>query len=108
MQITRINRFYAAEGMSHTLLRFLKTVLSDLEHAQGLISCQLLQSAEAPRDITVIEVWASIHDHMEAAKIIPQEKLAEVIPLLDAPPTGSYYSIAKSIVGEDAESMHTI
>jgi len=108
MQITRINRFYAAEGMSHSLLRFLKAVLADLEKAQGLVSCQLLQSAEAPRDIAVIEVWESIHDHMEAAKLIAPERLADVLPLLDAPPTGSYYSVAKSIAKESEAAHPTI
>lgn len=97
MNITRLNQFHAADGRAHQLLGFLKTVLSDLERCPGLVSAQLLQSAEAPRDLVIVEVWDSIKSHQDAAKSIAPERVQEILALLDTPPKGSYFSLARSV-----------
>jgi heme oxygenase (mycobilin-producing) len=95
MTITRLNQFHAADGKALQLVNLLKTVITDLEVCEGLISAQLLQSAESPRDIVIVEVWESIKSHQDAAKTIAPERIRDVLVLLDAPAKGSYFSVAK-------------
>ncbi len=97
MNITRLNQFHAADGKAHQLLGYLKTVLSDLELCSGLISAQLLQSAENPRDMVLIEVWDSIKSHQDATRSIAPERVQQILSLLDVPAKGSYFSIARTV-----------
>lgn len=92
MTITRINHFVAKEELENTLHAFLQSVISVILECPGCISCEILRSVESPAQLAIIEKWESIAAHQEAAKAIPQEKLAEVMALLASPPSGSYYT----------------
>lgn len=97
MNITRLNQFHAADGKAHQLLGLLKSVLAELELCPGLISAHLMQSAENPRDLVIHEVWDGIKSHQDAARSISPERVQQILGLLDAPPKGSYFSVAASV-----------
>lgn len=97
MNITRLNQFHAAEGKAHQLMGLLKSILLDLEECPGLLKAQLMQSAENPRDLVILEVWDSIKSHQDAAQAISPERIKEVVGLLDAPAKGAYFSVASSV-----------
>lgn len=96
MNITRINQFHAADGKAHQLLGLLKTIVDEIGNCQGLVHAELLQSAEHPCDLIITEVWDCIKSHQDAAKSISSERIKEVIALLDHPPKGSYFTVARS------------
>lgn len=96
MNITRINQFHAADGKAHQLLGLLKSIVDELGDCQGLVHAELLQSAEHPRDLVITEVWDSIKSHQEAARSIAPERVKEVVSLLDQPPKGSYFTVART------------
>ena len=91
MSITRINHFEAAEGKGADLLAFLRDVVAIVRTQHGCQACHLLRDAQEPRRIAIVEQWESIAHHQVAAKAISREQLAQVMPLLAAPPTGNDY-----------------
>ena len=91
MSITRINHFEAAEGKDHELRQFLKGVIKVVQAVDGCLSCKLLQDPDQPRRLAIVEVWDSVAAHQAAAKAIPPEEIAQVLPLLAGQPTGNYY-----------------
>ena len=91
MSITRINHFEAAEGKSVELRDFLRGVVAVVERQAGCQSCQLLRELQEPRRIAMVEVWESVAHHQAAAKAIPPEQIAQVMPLLAVPPRGNYF-----------------
>jgi quinol monooxygenase YgiN len=92
MSITRINEFTAKEGQGDSLRDLLRLFLATLDSAAGCQSCQVLQSAEHPTRIVVIEVWDSMEAHQASVKNIAPEALAQIMPLLDGTPKGEYFS----------------
>lgn len=93
MTITRINLFTAKPGAEQQLHQFLSSVISVIKSCQGCISCMLLQGAEDPSQLAIIEEWESIKAHQAAASAIPPEKLAEAMAMFAEPPRGMYYKV---------------
>ena len=91
MNVTRINRFEAKEGMAINLHEFLMSIVPLIEQSQGCASCQVLQNQENHNEFVVIEEWGSVSAHQASAKNIPPEKIRAVMPLLANAPNGSYY-----------------
>jgi quinol monooxygenase YgiN len=91
MSITRITRFQAKPGMVDQLRAFLQTVISMVLQAPGCETCRLLHNQEHDHELVIIEEWVSVAAHQAAAKNIPSEKIAEVMPMLANPPSGAYY-----------------
>jgi quinol monooxygenase YgiN len=91
MNVTRINRFKAKEGMAISLHEFLMSIVPLVEQSQGCASCQVLQNQENQNEFVVIEEWGSVSAHQASAKNIPPEKIRAVMPLLASPPNGLYY-----------------
>ena len=91
MGITRINHFETAEGKDAELLDFLRGVVAVVQGLDGCQSCHLLRDTQEPRRLAIVEVWDSIAHHQAAAKAIPPEQIAKVMPLLAAPLKGTYY-----------------
>lgn len=89
--ITRINQFEAKKGLEEKLFEFLQSVISIIEQSPGCHSCQLLRSTDNPAQLAIIEEWASIEDHQNAAKAISPEKMAQAMALFAKPPFGAYY-----------------
>ena len=89
--ITRINQFEAKKDSEHKLFEFLQSIISVIEKCPGCKSCQLLRSTDNPAHLAIIEVWASIEDHQNAAKAISPEQLAQAMALFAKPPSGTYY-----------------
>ncbi len=91
MAISRINDFYAAAGKQQALRAFLESVLAMIKGAAGCQEVELLVDQENAAHLVILERWDSVAAHQEAARLIPQSKLAEVGPLLAEPPRGRYY-----------------
>lgn len=92
MSTTRINEFMAKAGQGEHLRDLLSSFLAPLESVAGCQSCQVLQSAEQPTKIVVIEVWESVAAHQASVKDISPEAVAQLMPLLDGAPKGEYFS----------------
>ena len=94
MAITRINDFHAAPGRDADLRAFLQSIISTITSAAGCISVDLLVDHGDPTHIVIVERWVDIPAHQAAATLIPPSQLAQVQPLLAAPPRGVYYDPA--------------
>lgn len=92
MNVTRINKFEAKEGMATDLHTFLISIVPLIEQSKGCTSCQVLQNQERRNEFVVIEVWDSVPAHQASVKNIPPEKVAVIMPLLASPPCGAYYA----------------
>lgn len=92
MSITRINHFEAKEGCEAELAAFMQNVVTRVSNAEGCIRCRLLQGAENPAQLAVIEEWQSIAHHKAAASIIPKEQIERAMVLFAKPPYGIYYT----------------
>jgi len=90
--MTRINEFTAKQGQGDRLRDLLRSFLSTLDSAAGCQSCQVLQSAEHPTRIVVLEVWDSVEAHQASVKNISPEAFAQIMPLLDGSPKGENFS----------------
>ena len=91
MSVTRMNNFDAALGKQDELRDVLRGVVALVQTLDGCESCHLLRDAKEAHRFLIVEVWASIAHHQAAAQAIPRDKIAQVMPLLAAPPRGSYY-----------------
>lgn len=89
--VTRINEFLAAEGKAEALGAFMQGVVNIVLKAPGCLDCRLLRHHEDGSRFAVIETWESIEAHQAAAKLIPAEMMAQVMPLLAAKPKGDYF-----------------
>lgn len=92
MNITRINKLEAKEGMAAALHEFLKSIVPFVQQSQGCLSCQILQNQDRQNEFVVIEMWDSLSAHQASAKSIPPEKVGVAMPLLAGPPSGAYYA----------------
>lgn len=92
MSITRINHFEAKAGSEVDLFAFMQQVVTEVSKAEGCINCHLLQGAENPAHLAVIEEWASIAHHQAAASVIPKEKIEAAMVFFAKPPFGIYYA----------------
>lgn len=90
MTVTRINDFTAAVGKAKELQRFLANVTGTIKAAPGCQGCTLYLDPEHEEQLTIIEHWDSVESHQAAARLIPASQMAEVKPLLGAPPRGRY------------------
>ena len=91
MTITRINEFHAAPGKADALHAFLSQVIKVVTQAPGSLGCQLLRQHDDPDRLVIIEQWVSIDAHQAAARLIPPEDIAKVMPLLASPAKGNYF-----------------
>ncbi|WDE12984.1 putative quinol monooxygenase [Thalassomonas haliotis] len=91
MSVTRINEFLAAEGKAEELFTFLKSLMSYISSSDGCESCEVLQSNDNEHIFVVIEKWNSEHSHKQSIENYPKEKMAAAMPLIGAPPKGSFY-----------------
>ena len=94
MSVVRINEFHAAAGKATALREFLRAVIAEIQTAPGCQGCDLLADQEDNTALVIVETWESVAAHQAAAGRIPPEKIAEVRPLLAAPPKGRYYDPA--------------
>ncbi len=94
MSITRINTFEARAGASDALGAFLTSILPLVAQAPGCRSCHVLRTQDNDHQFIIIETWDAIASHQAAAKLIPPETIAAVMPLLASPPSGRYYTPA--------------
>lgn len=92
MTITRINTFQAKPGNGSKLKAALSELLPVLNGADGFHSCNILQGADDPENIVIIESWRSSDDHKAAASQIPRDGFDAVMAMLAGPPTGSYFT----------------
>jgi len=92
MSTTRISNFEAHDGMADALHAFLRSIVPLIEKAPGCESCQLLRNQQNTNAFVVIETWSSIEAHQASVKDIPPAKIAEVMPMLVSPPSGTYYA----------------
>jgi quinol monooxygenase YgiN len=92
--IKRINHFRAAAGQEEALRVFLQSVIGVIKTAPGCQAVELLVSQQDASQLVIVEQWDDSASHQAAAKLIPQSQMAEVAPLLAAPPKGEYYDIA--------------
>ncbi|GAB3265331.1 putative quinol monooxygenase [Chitinimonas naiadis] len=93
MTITRINEFQAAPDKADALHTFLSKVIEVVSQAPGSLGCQLLRQYDDPAKLVIIEQWASIDAHRSAARLIPAEEIAKVMPLLASPAKGNYFLV---------------
>ena len=93
MAITRINHFESHPDREVDLKAFLTSIIALVRSAPGCQSCQLLEAIETPCRFVILEIWDSVEAHHAAAKLVPPDKLRQVMPLLAAPPVGSYFSV---------------
>jgi quinol monooxygenase YgiN len=91
MSITRINHFSAAQNKGAELQAFLRGVVLVVQQQPGCEGCRLLVDAQNADRFVVVEDWASVAHHQAAARAIPPEEIAKVMPLLSAPPSGGYF-----------------
>jgi quinol monooxygenase YgiN len=91
MSVVRINEFHAASNKTTALRDFLRAVIAEIETAPGCQGCELLADQQDNTCLVIVETWDSVAAHQAAADRIPPEKIAEVRPLLAAPPKGHYY-----------------
>ncbi len=91
MTVYRIGEFKAQEGLSDKMREFLISIVPIITSSEGCQSCQLFQSQEDSHLFSMMEVWDSTENHQASAKNIPPELLAEIRPLLAAPPNGQYF-----------------
>jgi heme-degrading monooxygenase HmoA len=91
MGIVYINEFQAKLGQGERLLELLKSYDSIYKFMNGYRSLQVLQSAEDPSRIMVIESWDSIGAHQTAVKKTPIHAYEEVMRLSVGSPKGAYY-----------------
>jgi quinol monooxygenase YgiN len=93
MSITRIGEFQARQETTDELRDFLISIMPIIRASDGCISVRLYQNQDDRTRFTMIEVWDRIESHQASARNIPQEKLAEIRPLLTSPPTGNYFTL---------------
>ena len=91
MAVTRLNDFHAATGKEIALRDFLRSVIVLIESAPGCLAVELLLDQEDRAHFVIVERWTDVAAHRAAASRVPPEKMAEVRPLLESPPTGRYY-----------------
>lgn len=96
MSIARIGEFRGNPGRIDELKEFLLSIIPLIKSSPGCQSAQLYQSQEDLTRFTMIEIWDSNESHQASVKNIPPEKLAEIRPLLDSAPSGSYYELVRA------------
>jgi quinol monooxygenase YgiN len=90
VSVTRLNHFQAAPGQGPALGVFL-AALTPAVLGPGCQSAQVMVKDGQPERLVVLEIWDSVEAHQAAAKAIPPELLAQVMPLLAERPNGDYY-----------------
>lgn len=93
MPIHRIGEIQARPEFVNVMRDFLLSIMPLIKSSEGCESVTLYHSRDVPTKFTMIEVWDSIEAHQTSVRNIPQEKLAEIRPLLAAPPSGGYFEL---------------
>ena len=91
MSVVRVNHFEARPGAEQRLHDFLRSVIETIVACPGCESCRLLRSLDNPAKLVIIEQWDRTESHAAAAKAIPPARMAEVMGLIAAPPSGAFY-----------------
>ena len=91
MSITRINEFHASSGRAQALFEFLISIKNFISTSAGCEYCEVLQKNDDESTFVVIERWDSKDSHKKSLESYPQEKMADAMPLLGAPPKGGFY-----------------
>jgi heme oxygenase (mycobilin-producing) len=91
MAVVRINEFIAAPGKSDELRAFLLSIIGLITGSAGSRRVDLVVSRDDSSTFVILEEWDSVEAHQAAAKLVPTEKVAQVMPLLAVPVKGAYY-----------------
>ena len=92
MSITRINEFTAFPGKLDDLIDAFQVIIPSIKFAKGCESCELLIPANGKEKVVIIEQWASIAAHKDAAKLIAGSDFKRIMTLLDGAPSGKYFT----------------
>jgi quinol monooxygenase YgiN len=97
MSIARIGETQAKPETIAFLREFLISIMPGIKSSPGCESVMLYQSQDDPTKFIMIEVWDSIESHQASVKNIPPEMLAQIRPLLAAPPSGRYHDLVHGL-----------
>ena len=89
-----VARFRAREGQERNLTQVLTRLVEPTLREPGCVQYDLVQGAEDPRDICIIEHWvdeASLQRHVSAEAL--RRIVGEARALTDGPPQGSRYRL---------------
>ena len=89
-----VARFRAKEGHEQDLIQVLNRLVAPTRQEPGCVQYDLVQGAEDPRDICIIEHWvdeASLQQHMSAEVLM--RTVGEAMALTDGPPQGTRYRL---------------
>ena len=91
MSVIRINDFHAAPRSADALRAFLSGVIDLIKGAPGCRAVELVADQTDASHLVILETWDDIAAHQAAARRVPPEKVAELMPLLSKPVSGQYY-----------------
>ena len=90
-----VARFRAKEGHEQDLLQVLNRLVAPTQLEPGCVQYDLVQGADDPRDICIIEHWvdeASLQQHISTESL--KRTVGEAMALADGPPQGTRYRLA--------------
>ena len=93
MSISRIGETQAKPESVEELRDFLISIMPMIRSSHGCESVQLYQSQDDPTKFIMIELWDHVESHRASVKNIPSQLLAQIQPLLAAPPSGGYFTL---------------
>lgn len=89
-----VARLRAREGHEQDLTQVLTRLVAPTQREPGCVQYDLVQGADDPRDICIIEHWtdeASLQLHIGAEAL--QRTVGEAMALTDGPPQGTHYRL---------------
>ncbi len=89
-----VARFRAKEGHEQELTQVLTRLVAPTQREPGCVQYDLVQGADDPRDICIIEHWvddASLQHHISADAL--RRTVGEAMALTDGPPQGTRYRL---------------
>ena len=89
-----VARFRAKEGQERNLTQVLARLVAPTQREPGCVQYDLVQGADDPRDICIIEHWvdeASLEQHISAEAL--RRTVGEAMALTDGPPQGPRYRL---------------
>ncbi|HWU48589.1 MAG TPA: antibiotic biosynthesis monooxygenase family protein [Asticcacaulis sp.] len=96
MSVLRLTTFKASPGGFPALAARFETIVAQIRALEGCQSCELLlkmaDGGHHDDALIVLETWDSREAHQAAARAIDPAEFAAVMALLDAKPTGRYYT----------------
>lgn len=89
-----VARFRAKGGHAQDLIQVLTRLVGPTRQEAGCVQYDLVQSADDPCDICIIEHWtdaASLQQHMSADVL--KRTVGEAMAFADGPPQGTRYAL---------------